>query len=93
MRSVREWRSPGNLHFAHLRWALVKQLKQNAVWQRKGPYEVNKSCSLAQLDELAADISEEALLLDGEERISSNVQVRGRLCGKASEMSKNYACT
>ena len=60
---------------------------------RKGPYRLNKSCSLAQLDELAAAINEEALLLDDEKEISSDVQVRGRFCGKASVMSKKCAYT
>lgn len=39
--------------------------------QRKGPYRFNKSCSLAQLDELAAAVNKEALLLDDEKRGSA----------------------
>lgn len=51
--------------------------------QRKGPYRLNKSCSLAQVDELAAAINEEDLLLDDEKGISSDVQVGIRFCRKA----------
>lgn len=60
--------------------------------QMKGPYRLNKSCSLAQVDELAAAINEEALLLDDEKGINSDVQVGGRFCGKAV-MSKKCAYT
>lgn len=60
--------------------------------EREGPYRLNKSCILALVDELAMAINEEALLLDGEKGISSDVQIRGRFCRKAV-MSKKCACT
>lgn len=60
--------------------------------QRKGPYRLNKSRSVAQVDEQAAAINEEALLLDDEKGIISDVQVRGRFCRKAV-MTKKSAYT
>lgn len=68
-----------------------RKATETVFGQRKGPYRLHKSGSLAQLGGLAAAVTEEALLLGDEKGISSDVQVGGKFCGKSINVSKKYA--
>ena len=91
--SVREWREEVSWKFVFCPMDFREATETKCcLGQRKGPYRLHKSCSLAQVGELAAAVNEEALLLDDERGINSDEQVRGKFCRKAV-MSKKYAYT